>query len=247
MDLRAPTDDEFQALLSRHSTRHPSKAHLTVIGDGDVQVRLPLVLGNPTGCSRMPEGVEVSPAWDEHAAAILRLRKSGGREAGEALVEDCVLWPEPATWAQWAARWPGLPNSALALVARKVAVLGACVKKPGPKDTAPGPIAATLGKHPRAVWRKLAPEQGEEMAIALDAPDGVRWQFFVDGSMEPGARLGALAADMLAACTLACVRLDGTAAPIGDVVDRWPGLALLLTQQVAELAGATAEVALGEW
>jgi hypothetical protein len=243
MDIQRPTEAELAALLAEHAHRFPEKARFTV-ADGDADVKLPVLLGNPSGACKMP-GSLVSPAWDATAAATFKMRPDS-EAVTEQLVADCVLWPNGETWLIWVQRWPALPEVVHAAVRQKTGARVAMLVEPKPGETCPDALVPALARVHGAVWRHLKPPGGEFTA-AISPPDSGAWRMFGDAMKRRDAEHAQLARDLAESCLLATVGSDGLVVKAADIFDRWPGMVLLVGLIVAHLAGLTASYELGEW
>lgn len=252
MDFSPPSAEELARLLALHAHRHPEKRTITVLGDGGRPVRLPFVLGNPTGATlldgdgRMPDGRRPTTAWSDTVRVTLNLAKDGPG-AAQALVEDCVLWPGRVQLAQWAERWPALYGTLVDPVQRKLGG-SKVLETPDPDDDAPpAPIAEALKATPRAVWRFLAPRPDERFAVAIESPDATTWRFFQEETNKAEANVWPVVLDVVKNATRAFCRADGAPAGFELTVARWPGLAVALFTVVSALGGAAAAVEEGGW
>ncbi len=237
MEIRYPSDEEVAETLSDKAYRFPEKAGVTLPGDGGVPVRVPLILGNPSGACKLPPGMPPMPAWRMSVAATLKLRADGDGVADQ-LAADCVLWPDQRSWNALVNRWPALPGLVLATIRKKyggdVALLKAV-----PQDEKPeGEIAVALAAHPHAVRRRFSP-LGTAFEIVVDPPQSGAWRGFVDAVTAKDADAWVRASEMASACVVA------SGMPFATAIDRWPGLALLVVNLIGELIGASAEVELG--
>jgi len=239
MQVKAPSPEELAALLEQHPHRHPEKATITVIGDGGRAVRLPVLLGNPSGACRMPSDKPSSPVWGSLLGAGLRVR-SEPTDIGEQLAIDCVLCPERCIWTQWVGRWPGLPRKVADLLLQKIRSLPGTVEVPWEGDEIPEPIASALAAHPRAVWRRL--RVPGDPVIVIDPPPAPVWRIFQDAIERPHADLWTAVRELAEGRVIA-----SAPTAIGEAIDRWPGIAVLLVGEINRLVGAAAEVELGEW
>jgi hypothetical protein len=249
-DIAMPTEVELADLLAKNAHRAPEKARVVVV-DGDTDVRLPLLLGIPSGACAAPDPL-ASAAWDNTVAATFKMR-ADVEEDTEALVEDCVLWPPPAVWATWTARWPALPQMVLIALRQKLGASMKQIYEPArgekPLDSKRAllePIAKLVAAHPGATWRRLT-FQGVTLVVAMRPPDSGVYRLFKDAMSKRGAKAAALARDFAAACTLGIVFDGGAAISAEEVFARWPGAYLLLAFNGVGLAGLAAEVELGNW
>lgn len=235
------TDAEVQALRATHAHRFPQTASLTVPGDRGAQVRLSLVVGNPTGACKMPPGEKVRSAWNDLVAAGLKMTG----DLAERVATDCLLWPDAATWATWCARWPALPSRlAATVIAPKVG--GVALNEPETDEAPPAALADVLAKNPAAQWYR-ANRDGEHFALVIAPPDPVRWRFYEEAREKKGAAVWALLRELAEAQVLACVQLpDGAPRDVVTLYERWPGFAFFVVAVVSYLAGGAADAELGE-
>lgn len=245
MDIQKPTDGELAALLSEHAHRYPEKARFTVV-DGENDVALPVLLGNPSGASKLPMGKTASPAWDTTAAATFKMRPDT-EAVTEQLVADCVLWPDAATWASWTRRWPALPEIVQVAVRRKTGSSLAMIEDFPDDAEKPEPIRHALERFHGSVVKRFKPTDKDVIDAVIMPPDAGLWRIFGDAMKKRGAGAGKLARDLAAACLTVAMRSDGSAVTADDLFDRWPGQALLVGLVVSHLAGITARFELGEW
>jgi hypothetical protein len=241
MNLKPPTADEWAALSAREAHRLPKKATFKVIGDGGADVRLPVALGHPSGACELPEGAQKKPAWDTLVALEVGALKVEPPEIRRSLAVDCVLWPPPAELEEWFDRWPGLPSRILEEVYQQIAAVKELARAPRDGEAPPVALRPVLASFPRAVWRVVT-VPGDELALAIQSPDGTPWGFFVQELKAPGAAAGLLARQMASSCIVGAVRKDGAAVPAAEVLRLWPGVALLAMNVISVLIGLAAEV-----
>lgn len=246
MNISPPPVEELARLLSTHAHRHPQKAKITVPGDGGRPVVLAVLLGNPSGACRMPAGARPTGAWEKVVAATFGLC-ADGPEILQQLIADSVLWPDAGTLAQWQARWPALAVALRQPVRAKCGAALSQIEQPDLDEEPPPAIAETQAAAPEIAWRRLRPTRADVLAVAIAPPDPALWTLFQEAVKKPDAAVWQSVREMAEASVKACVRADGGAAPLAQILDRWPGLALLLVATVGQLAGAAAEVELGEW
>lgn len=235
MNTAPPTPEQYTALAAQHASRYPAKYTLTVAGDGGVSVRLPFVLGNPSG----------SAAWAQTVGIALGLLPDSP-DVGRELALDCVLWPAPADLGEWLERWPGLSARLLIEARRKFCGSAAQVVEPVFDEAAPALLAPTLAHLPRAAWRWFTPPD-EKIAIAIDPPPSAMWELFVAETQKPGAKGHELALQMAEARAISAVDKDGKPLVIADMFRRWPGLAVLVVRVITDLVGINARAELGGW
>lgn len=244
MQYAPPSAEEAARLLAEHAYRHPEKATITVPGDRGASVRLPLIIGNPSGSCRLPATLRPSPAWNDSIAVTLGVRKPEDTDADQ-LGADCVLWPPLATWNEWVDRWPGLPGRVADLARQKFGGVLSAVAEPAFDAVPPPAIGAALDAHPRAAWRIVA-VPGCALHLVVDTPSPATYGAFMDSIRRAGSDPWKLTGELVRGCVP--LVLDGTApVTIDDMLDRWPGVGVVLIAVIAQLAGAGAEVRLGEW
>lgn len=244
MEIVKPTDAELEAMLLEHSCRYPEKARFTVTGDGEKDVCLPVLLGNPSGACKMQEGKRVSPAWDTVIASTFQIAQ--GETNIDQLVSDSVLWPPPVTWFTWTKRWAALPEIVQVAIRRKTGSSMSMIEDPTPEQERPAALASILDRHPSAVWRMLKPP-GTEIDAAIMPPDSASWRMFLDAMKRPNAKHYSLARNLATSSLVAASRADGTPISADELFDRWPGQALLVALTVSHLAGIAAKYELGFW
>ena len=223
--ISRPQDDELAALLTEHAHRYPTKAALTVRGD-DGPVKLPMLLGNPSGACTMPEGVKGSPAWGDLVAFTLGMR-SEPIDLAERLAYDCVLWPSRAVLAQWFERWPGLPRNVFDLVRQKVGLSDDCCRE--------DPDSSEARLHVKA-------NGVEEHTVELRTPGLAAWRLYKEAMRKPKADAWRLASDMVSATVKQC-----SPTPYASLAERAPGVVIVLIAYLATLVGGTQEQELGNW
>lgn len=237
-----PSPDELARIMDEHAHRFPETASIKVPGDGDVLVKLPLLLGIPTGALPVDKdgktltGTPVSSAWSNAVAARLKFRADDDATGGR-LVADCVLWPSPSMWREWCAEWAAIDGAASRLVALKIGSYLDVIQEPADGEKPPAGIAPSA----RGVWRVLTP-QGKRFDVAIEPPDSTAWRLFVKAALAPGEDVARRAREIVEASVTGFA--PGT---LLDALDRYPGLVMALLAQSAYLAGVGAEVTLGEW
>jgi hypothetical protein len=246
MMIQVPSDEELAAMLAQHAHRFPVRASIPVLGDAGERMRLPLLLGVPSGACRMPAGSRSSPVWKTIVSSILE----GSFKAAviaEHLANDCVLWPDQRICAEWRERWPAIPNDIALAVLRLVGAEVAALGEPSPLEEPPKAIEEVLLEHPRAVWRHMRPRD-EAYEVVIECPDAVRYDAFSDAIGRADADAMALCREFAEAQVMACVsKASSTPVPLGKAFDPHPGLVILVASQARRLGGAQAEVRLGEW
>ena len=228
---------EIRASLKHEQAhRFPELRFFPKPGDDGKDIRLPVVLGNPSGACVMPEGKRASKMWTHLVASTFGVRDDF---EDTALVTDCVLWPPPGVWARWAERWPALPPSVAPALRRKYGGSIHQVSDPGDEVEMPPEIATALAASPGAAWLRFEPT-GAQVDLAIKAPASHVWSLFREAMKKPDADHWALVLDLAVNSVAASTR------PIAAVVGQWPGLALIITQRVSRLAGSTTEFEEGE-
>lgn len=235
MDIAELTLEEREAIKATQAHRFPELRYFPKPGDDGEQIKLPVILGIPSGASQMPKGAYVSKAWAQSVAATF----SPGKFDHVPLVADCVLWPDPRTWATWTQRWPALADSVRPALVRKYGGAQALISEPGPEEEAPAEIAAAQAANPGATWQRFSPK-GAVVDLVVKAPSSSTWAMFTDAMKRPGAASWNLALELALAVTVASTK------PIGDVIARWPGLPLLIVHEASYLAGLATEYEEGE-
>lgn len=238
----APAPDERAALLAEHAHRFPVPVPITVRGDGGAPVRLPFLLGNPTGSLRAPTG-RVSPAFAQIIGSI-NLGKDEGDD--DELARDCVLFPSPAPITAARNRWPGLISEISKQIASKIG-LGSTGAEVFAGEEMPAEIAAALEAHPRATCRRFTPPGADgrpvDLLLVIDTPSRVTYDAFTDAMQARDADRVRLAREFAEGATVAVCGAPSAAA----IFDRWPGVLVLAVGVAAKLAGAASESRLGEW
>lgn len=235
MLIADPTAEERALLKKDHAHRFPELRYLLMPGDG-AKIRLPVVLGNPSGACKMPEGRKPRGAWKKSVAATF------GRETDfdfSALVTDCVLWPTQSVFAQWCERWPALMDAIRSPLRAKYGGAQSLVSEPGREEEHAPEIEAALEANPSATWMRFSPK-GAVIDVVVKAPASHVWSLFVEAMRAADADAWALVLDLTVSSVVA------STAPIDTTLARWPGLALLVGREVGYLAGMVAEVVEGE-
>jgi hypothetical protein len=235
MDIAEPTLEEREAIKATQAHRFPELRYFPKPGDDGEPIKLPVILGNPSGACQMPEGAYISKAWAQAVATTF----NPGKFDHAPLVADCVLWPDPRTWASWTQRWPALASSVRPALARKYGGSPALISEPGPEITAPAEIAAAQAANPAATWLRFSPK-GAVVDLVIKSPSSSTWAMFTDAMKQPGAASWKLALELALAVTVASTK------PIGEVIARWPGLPLLIVHEASYLAGLATEFEEGE-
>jgi hypothetical protein len=253
MRVEQPAHDLVDRIFAEQAHRAPEKASVVVLGDGGEPVKIPLILGNPSGACAMPDGVKPSPVWRLSIGATFGVAEDKG--VARPMAEDCVLYPDRATWSRLTARWPALPSSILSLLVEKYGGKMNFVQDPLEQDVLPAELGAATAKNPAAIVRRLTP-RGAEFLVVVAPPAAPVWRLFTDGLRQPTSDLWALVRQLVRGQTMAAVRVVGrgeegevVAEPVAidEVITRWPGLAVGLAVEVGNIAGAAMEADLGGW
>lgn len=236
MHIEKPGEAEAAEIFA-DVARWPEKAAIVQTGD-EGPVRLPLVLGNPSGACALEEGRRVSPVWSALVAATFKLRDEPDDLE---LVRDCLLYPKPATWSQWVERWPALPQAAASAIKSKIGLRLAALAEPGEDYQAPAELEAARASSRGSL--RIATVGKETAAIVVATPKPAAWRLFVGALRKRDADTWQTVRGFALA---AIAGVDG--APSAEaMIARWPGLALVVALQASSLAGLSAEVELGEW
>lgn len=238
----APPDAERAALLAQHAHRFPVPVPITVRGDRGEPVRLPFLLGNPTGILRPPPA-RVSPYLAQLIGAVNLGRNE---DDDDEAIRDCVLYPPPAQLIAARNRWPGLVADLCKQILAKIGLQSAGAEVFAGEDVPPE-IAAALTSHPRAACHRFTPPGADgkpvDLLVVIDTPGRVMHDAFNDAVTARDADRVKLARDFAEGVT---VGVHG-AASASDVFDRWPGVMLLVVGRAAKLAASVGSARLGEW
>lgn len=230
MILELPSPEARKALLELHAERFPEAFDFTVPGDGGAPDKLKLLLGVPA---------KGSIAWETAVGATFKPKSITADN--DALVMDCLLWPDTATWGGITQRWPALVDSVAKAVRLKLGGSLANLETPGDKEEAPADIAAALAANKSATWRRLKIDTDTTVDVAVRPPEQVVWQMFSDQMQGTEAECWKLALDF------ATASLSAATMPVGELFKRWPGTALLVALTASNLAGLAAEYEKGEF
>lgn len=248
MDVRAPSEEELSELLAKHAARAPEKASLVVLGDGGTPIKLPLVLGNPSGATLEAKPDAKKPSvWARFLAVALKLRPEP-LDLPDAVALDGVLWPPRRTWFAWCERWPALAKTVADSIATKV---GCSLQQAAYDDEPPEPLAPILAEHPRATWREVRTRDGL-YALAIEPLDATAWPLFTDKLKKPDEHdTWSLARELCDAVIIGCVERKRSGEDVAfdkaRLLSKSPGIAIVVIGEVAQLVGVSAEVHLGEW
>jgi hypothetical protein len=237
MIVAEPTPEVREAIKATQAHRFPELRYFPKPDDDGKPVRLPVILGNPSGACKMPSGARRSKAWEQSVAATFGATREPFDHGP--LVTDCVLWPDGRTWASWLQRWPALADSIRPALVRKYGGSAEMISEPGSDEEAAPEIADAMAAHPSASWLRFT-AKGTVVDLVVKAPSSSTWAMFTDAMKRPGAESWALALDLATSCTAAATL------PAADLYVRWPGLALLVDRQASYLAGLATEYEEGE-
>lgn len=244
MQVTEPTQEEVASILAAHPHRFPSLVHITVPGDRGVAVRLPFILGNPTGACAMPPGRPPTTIWNSFVTAALS--RSALPEGEDAAAQDALLFPALETWAQWADRWPALAGQVWKATKRKCGAILDDGPDPAPEDPKlPPAMKAALERFPRAALRRYQPK-GASLLFLIDPPASAAWRIFM-AAVKDNRDVARNAGEMAQVCTRAIVdEKSGEEVAFEATMRRWPGLAVLACLTVSVMAGAATAIELGE-
>lgn len=237
MKIPELTQEEGDAIKATQAHRFPELRFFPKPGDDGKPIKLPVILGNPSGACKMPEGSRVSKAWQRTVAATFG-KKSDAFDYGP-LINDCVLWPNPVTWASWCARWPALSDSVRPALVRKYGGAQSLISEPGPEEVGAPEIAAAVASCSGSSWVRFSPKGGES-DLVIKAPSSSMWALFTDAMKARDADAWKLALELAETSIAASTR------PAAELLARWPGLALLINLEVSYLAGLSTEYEEGE-
>lgn len=243
MNITEPTPDEVAAIVAANSFRFADLNHITVIGDRGAAVRLPFILGNPTGAGGVAAARQTT-IWNSFVAAVLQ--RTPLPEGEDAAAQDVILWPPPATWSQWSERWPALAGQVWQAAKKKCGAQLELQAEPAYDDeTLPDAVKAALAASPRAAMRRYRPNKASFLFL-LDPPSSAAWRMFQE-SIRKGTDVAKVTSQMAQACTRFIFdEKSGAEATFDATVAHWPGLAVQACLTVAVLAGAASTVELGE-
>lgn len=243
MDIIEPTQEEVAAIAATNPARVPTLIHLTVIGDRGASVRLPFVLGNPSGACGLPANKTTS-IWSSFVSAAL---KNGKLPEGEdAAAQDVMLWPPPAAWAQWSDRWPALSGQVWRAAKKKCGAIVEAISEPAYDDERlPDPVKAALAQFPRACLRRYQLHKASFLLL-IDPPASAPWRIYLE-AIRSDKDVAKTAREMAQLCTkFTFDDQAGAPAAFEAVTAQWPGLAVQACLTISVLAGAAAGVELGE-
>lgn len=235
MVIEELTAEVRERIKVEHAHRFPELRYFPKPDDEGGTIKLPVVIGNPTGSCKMPKGAPVSRAWAQSVTRTF----GGDRGDNAEFVRDCVLWPPPPVWAQWCHRWPALPESVRPAIVAKYGGDTDDVSEPGPDVEAPKDIAEARAANPGSLWVRFE-RKSACVDFVVKAPSAFQWAAFSNAMKEPNADAWALALDLALACTVAATM------SVAEVFNRWPGLALQIDREASYLAGIRSDFEEGE-
>jgi hypothetical protein len=255
LQVNPPTADELSVLLASQAHRFPEKHTISLPGDRGSTVRIPVLIGNPSGACKLPPGELANVAWSHFIAATFKTRDDSVELTRQAAA-DCLLWPPPAVWAQIVERWPAAPD-ALWLAAREKCGAALYLMSFPEEGEKPAPeVGAVLDRYERAVWRRLQPP-GQNLVVVIDPPKSVAWTFFSEAMKKSETDRWKLVCEMAQMAVPAAFRvtLASLAAPeayepvsfVDDVMPQWPGFAVHVVAVQSQLAGMRAKVDRDGW
>jgi hypothetical protein len=245
MKITAPTAEELAQLRAAHAHRFPQTATLHPRADGGGgTIDVPIVIGLPSGASRMPAGAPVSPIWHDFVRGAISGR-GDPPSLRDLMARDVVLFPAPGDLEEILDRWPGIAGSITDLALQKTGRGATSI--PAPTNKPPSPVAEYLAAHPRATWRIVRPTKSDAFAIAIEPPSSPAWTVFTDGARERDNDAWKLVQEFVAACVSGFAPFDdGALLSVDAALARWPGVALALLDVIGDLAGVGAAAELGE-
>ena len=250
MDVLTPSTEQLASLLATHAARFPTPASITMVGDRGVPVRLPFVLGNPTGACPQVSERERTTTWGVFIAATMKLVDAPDHLA-ETGAAECVLYPDAVTYAEWRARWPALSAAVWSAVKQKCGTEQTAIDEPAFDDELATPVREAAVASPSACLRRFTMRRKKadySVVLVIDSPKTVSWRFFIEAMRKPKADHWQLTREMAEACIkVAYDETAGAAVSLDEVVAPYPGVALLATLIVGQLAGVAADVELGEF
>lgn len=243
MDFDQLTDEVRTQLRAEHAARYPELAVLPLSGDGGKAVRLPLILVNPKGSCAPLEGVKLEGSWPLIVGPSIGFGQMPPNLSDQ-IMRECVVWPDKTTLAKHATRWPDLPLDIANAVMKKMGATPGNIVRPADDEQPPAPIAAAMAANPRAAWRRVRVSKTEQLAIVIDPPSGAVWRLSKTAFASPTAWKAMF--ELAHACIKGCATLEGEPRAVGEVFDRWPGIAALMMPAISALMGVAEEIELGE-
>jgi len=213
--IAPPSPEVLSQLLAENAHRYPEKGSVDPLDDG--ALRLPLLIGNPTG-SIKPPLARAFPAWADFVALTMGAKKTGADTIGVEIARDCLIYPTPAILGGWEDEWPAILGSIGGLVLSKIGAHSAMVRKTSD--------AYLVGP-------------GEGIPVTISTPTRAHYEALKSAVRREGADCLALLDELLAVC----VKGRG----FEELLVERPGLALPLYKEIMRRAGADADARLGEW
>ena len=174
-----PSEEDARRLIAEHAHRYPEKASITIGG-----VRLPFIIGNPTGATK-GRARDASPAWSDAVAVTLQIKRPDDTQADQ-LGADCVIWPPPATFNEWCDRWPALSGRVAQLARQKFGGDLGCVSEPAFDEKPPESVAVALVEQSAAVHR-IARVGSVRLDLVVTTPSRPAWDAFTEAVRKPDA------------------------------------------------------------
>jgi len=232
VDIPELTVEARETIKAEHAHRFPELFYFPKPGDDGKDVKLPVVLGNPSGACKMPKGARGSDAWARKVAQTF----GAGEAEWTPLVTDCVLWPPPSVWSAWLQRWPAFLDSVRPALVKKYGGDTDLISEPGDSVEAP---AAVASRPAGASWIRFQ-YKGAIVDLVVKAPSSSQWALFTDAMKKADAEHWALALELATACA------PVSTMPLELAFARWPGLALLVDREASYLAGIATKYEEGE-
>lgn len=229
------TLEERESIKRDLAYRFPELRYFPKPGDDGKPVKLPVVLGIPSGASKMPADKKASKAWGAKVAQTF----GTGEAEWLPLIADCVLWPSPPVWAEWLQRWPALADSVRPALIAKYGGAADLLSEPSGDVEPPAVIGDARAANPGSSWQRFQPK-GSTVDLVVKPPSSAQWAMFTEAMKRPGADHWKLALELAEAVTVASTM------GVADAFARWPGLALLVDREAAYLAGIASEYEEGE-
>jgi hypothetical protein len=250
MEIKTPTTEQVAAICSEHAARYPEPAAITMVGDRGVAVRLPFILGSPSGACKLAADKK-APIWASFVGAALKMSEAPGN-AEELAANDCILYPDFATYKEWCTRWPALPSAVWRAVRRKIGMELDAVEEISFDDELPDAVKAALVTFPAASIRRVnvrARKVDRQFVCLISPPPAPSWRFFLEAMRKPRADHWSLTMEMAqGSIKIAHEASTNREIDVGsELLTPWPGVALLTLATVSVLAGQTADVELGEF
>lgn len=172
--IAPPAPEVLSQLLAEHAHRYPEKGTVDPLGDG--AMRLPLLIGNPTGSTK---AARAFPAWADLVALTMGGKQTGADTIGVEIARDCLLYPTPGVLAGWEDEWPAIMGAIGGAVLAKIGADSAMVRRV-------------------ADGYRIGP--GEGVHVTISTPTRAHYEALKAAVKREGADCLALLDDLLAAC-----------------------------------------------